>query len=511
MHDDTITFADEEPLRFDDPPHKSYKDPWKVLIVDDEEEVHTITTLVLRQFQYDGSPLEFLHAYNGDEAKKLITDNPDIAVILLDVVMEKEDAGLEVVEFVRKELGNSFVRIILRTGQPGQAPEEKIIVDYDINDYKEKTELSSQKLFTVMLSSLRTYRHMLTIDANREGLKNIIQASATLFEQRSIKLLASGVLTQLVAILGMSPDAMVCQIDNINDEVTADTIEVLAGSGSYEHLVKSSVSWELPEDLIRDLNGAWDKKSCLCLGDRYVGFFPSESGVGVLLYCEGWDKLDDLSKSLVEVYCTNVHVAFENVLLNQEIEDTQKDIIYTLGEIAEARSQETGNHVKRVSSICRILAKNYGLSQAEVEMIRLAAPMHDIGKVAIPDGILNHPGKLSEEDFETMQHHTEIGSVMLKSSPRSIMKAAAIIALQHHEKFDGTGYPEGIKGDDIHIFARIVALADVYDALNNDRVYRKAFKPAEVLAYIKEQRGIHFDPALVDVFFDNLEDIQNVQ
>lgn len=110
-----------------------------------------------------------------------------------------------------------------------------------------------------------------------------------------------------------------------------------------------------------------------------------------------------------------------------------------------------------------------------------------------------------------MQNHTEIGSVMLSSSPRAIMKAAAIIALQHHEKYDGSGYPNGLKSEDIHIFARIVALADVYDALSNDRVYRKAFKTDEVLAYIKEQRGLHFDPALVDVFFDNLEDIENIQ
>ena len=511
MHDDAIIFADEDPLRAEESHRPSYKEPWKVLIVDDEEEVHTITTLVLRQFRYDGSPIKFLHAYNSEEAKQLITENPDTAVILLDVVMEKEDAGLDVVEYVRNELRNSFVRIILRTGQPGQAPEAKIIVDYDINDYKEKTELSSQKLFTVMLSSLRTYRHMLTIDANREGLKTIIQASASLFEQRSIKLLASGVLTQLVAILGMSPDAMVCQVADINLDITLDNIEVLAGSGCYEDLVQSAVTRKLPDHLVTDLQQAWEQKNCLCLDDRFVGFFPSDSGVGVLLYCEGWNKLDDLSKSLVEVYCTNVHVAFENVMLNQEIEDTQKDIIYTLGEIAEARSQETGTHVKRVSSICRILAKNFGLSKGEVEMLRLAAPMHDIGKVAIPDGILNHPDKLTDEDFAVMQHHTKIGSVMLSSSPRAIMKAAAIIALQHHEKFDGSGYPAGLKGDGIHVFARIVALADVYDALSNDRVYRKAFRPADVLAYIKEQRGIHFDPALVDVFFENLEDIQSIQ
>ncbi|MDR9501050.1 MAG: DUF3369 domain-containing protein [Desulfurivibrionaceae bacterium] len=511
MYDDAIIFAPEDPLQADGSHRLSYKKPWQILIVDDEEEVHAITTLVLRHFRYDDSPLQFLHAYSGAEAKQLIDSRPDIAVILLDVVMEKEDAGLEVVEYVRKEVKNPFVRIILRTGQPGQAPEEKIIVEYDINDYKEKTELSSQKLFTVMLSSLRTYRHMLTIDANREGLKNIIQASASLFEQRSVKLLASGVLTQLVAILGMSPDAMVCKIPDMNHDITLENIEVLAGSGCYENLLKSAVARLLPAHLVNDLKQAWQKKSRLCLEDRFVGFFPSDSGVGVLLYCEGWNHLDDLSKSLVEVYCTNVHAAFENVLLNQEIEDTQKEIIYTLGEIAEARSLETGVHVKRVSCISRILARNFGLSQAEVEMLRLAAPMHDIGKVAIPDNILHNPDRLNKDDFAIIQQHSRIGSGMLSSSPRPIMKAAALIALQHHEKYDGSGYPQGLKGEEIHIFARIVALADVYDALSNDRVYRQAFPPAEVLAYIKKERGGHFDPALVEVFLDNLAAIQAIQ
>lgn len=510
MHDNTLTFADEKPAEVAQRRAATYHQPWKVLIVDDDEEVHAITTLVLRHFHYDNIPLHFLHAYSAQEAKQLIADNGDIAVILLDVVMEREDAGLEVVEYVRTTLKNGFVRIILRTGQPGQAPPEQIIVDYDINDYKEKTELSSQKLFTVMLSSLRTYRHLLTIDANREGLKNIIQASASLFEQRSIKLLASGVLTQLVAILGMSPNAMVCQIACRDVDISLDNIEVLAGSGTYERLLYGAPGDVLPEHLLTDLQEAWDTKSCLCLGDRYVGFFHAASDMGVLLYCEGWDHLDELSKSLVEVYCTNVHVAFENVLLNQEIEDTQKDIIYTLGEIAEARSRETGSHVKRVSNICHILGRDSDLSAVELETLRLAAPMHDIGKVAIPDNILNHPGKLSSADFTVMQRHTEIGSEMLSSSPRAIMKAAAIIAHQHHERYDGSGYPRGLRGEEIHIFARTVALADVYDALNNDRVYRKAYQPEDILRYIREERGRHFDPALVDHFFANLEEIRSV-
>ena len=144
---------------------------WKVLVVDDEEEVHAVTKLVLADFSYENKGLLFLHAYSGREARDLIAEHPDTAIIFLDVVMEKNDAGLEVIRHIREELKNSFVRIILRTGQPGQAPAEKVIVEYDINDYKEKTELTAQKLFTTMVASLRSYRDILTIRPTARGWK----------------------------------------------------------------------------------------------------------------------------------------------------------------------------------------------------------------------------------------------------------------------------------------------------------------------------------------------------
>ncbi len=484
---------------------------WKVLVVDDDEEVHSITTLVLKDFSYGGRSLEFFHAYSGEEARQAIARHPDTAVVFLDVVMEEDDAGLEVVKYIRNDLANDFVRIILRTGQPGQAPEERIIVDYDINDYKEKTELSSQKLFTVMVSSLRSYQHMITIEANRAGLKSIIDASASLFEQRSLKRLASGVLTQLVSLVGMSSDAFVCRLDVTQEDVDLSDFTILAGSGAYENLTRLTDLGILPGQILDDVQVAVKSRSSFSVGDRYICYFSSDSGTAVLLYCEGWQKLNSMNKALVEIYCTNVQIAFENVVLNQEIEETQRDIIFTLGEIADARSSETGAHVKRVSEISGILGECTGLPEDEVRMLKMATPMHDIGKVAIPDGILNFPGKLSDEDFATMKDHAHLGSEMLASSPRQVMQVAALIAGQHHEKFDGTGYPKGLVGEDIHIFARIVALSDVYDALTNDRVYRKAFEPDAVLAYIQENRGSHFDPQLVDIFFANLDEILEVR
>ncbi|MFA6500080.1 MAG: HD domain-containing phosphohydrolase, partial [Desulfurivibrionaceae bacterium] len=146
-------------------------------------------------------------------------------------------------------------------------------------------------------------------------------------------------------------------------------------------------------------------------------------------------------------------------------------------------------------------------SQREVEVIRLASSMHDVGKVAIPDAILNKPGPLSVAEFEVMKTHTIRAQEIMGLSDREIIKTAIIIALQHHEKFDGTGYPKGLRGEDIHISARITALADVFDALGNDRSYRQAWEMEPILDLIRAERGSHFDPALVDLFFENIDTI----
>jgi response regulator RpfG family c-di-GMP phosphodiesterase len=192
--------------------------------------------------------------------------------------------------------------------------------------------------------------------------------------------------------------------------------------------------------------------------------------------------------------------------LNDEIEKTQKEVIYAMGEIGESRSKETGNHVKRVANYSKLLALKAGLSLEEAELLKVASPMHDIGKVGIADEILNKPGKLTEDEFIIMKTHAQIGYDLLKSSNKPILKAAAIVAGEHHEKYDGSGYPEGKRGEEIHIYGRITAIADVFDALGSDRVYKKAWELDQILAFFKEQRGKHFDPKLLDLFFENLDE-----
>lgn len=197
--------------------------------------------------------------------------------------------------------------------------------------------------------------------------------------------------------------------------------------------------------------------------------------------------------------------------LNAEIEDTQREIIFTMGAIGERRSKETGNHVKRVAEYCKILALHYGLDEQESEMLKLASPMHDIGKIAIPDTVLNKPGRFDEEERRIMDTHSMMGYEMLKHSTRPLLKMAAIVAKEHHEKYDGTGYPDNKIGEDIHIYGRITALADVFDALGSARVYKPAWDDEKIFALFKEERGKHFDPRLVDIFFEHLGEFLHIR
>jgi len=197
--------------------------------------------------------------------------------------------------------------------------------------------------------------------------------------------------------------------------------------------------------------------------------------------------------------------------LHKEIEDTQAEVIYKMGEIGETRSKETGNHVKRVAEYSRLLAILYGIDKEKANILFTASPMHDIGKVGISDSILKKPGRLTEEEFEIMKTHVEIGYNILKGSKREVLQAASIVAYEHHERWDGTGYPQGSKGEDIHIFGRITALADVFDALGTVRCYKEAWSDEEIFKLLEEESGKHFDPKLVELFFDNFEKFNEIR
>ena len=233
--------------------------------------------------------------------------------------------------------------------------------------------------------------------------------------------------------------------------------------------------------------------------------------IGSFIIILGYKVYKNVGLSVDEIE-TKVQEGLEEIKnLNQEIENTQKEVVFTMGAIGESRSKETGNHVKRVAEYSKLLALYYGLDEKEAELLKQASPMHDIGKVAIPDAILNKPGRFDENEREIMNTHAALGYEMLKHSNRPLLKMAAIVANEHHEKWDGTGYPKGLSGENIHIYGRITALADVFDALGSHRVYKKAWDDERIFNLFKEERGKHFDPKLVDIFFEHLDEFLKIR
>ncbi|MBY4677434.1 DUF3369 domain-containing protein [Marinobacterium arenosum] len=478
-----------------DQPEKPFK-KWKILIVDDEEGIHAVTEMALSRVRFDGSGLQFLKAYSGQEARRVLAEHEDIAVVLLDVVMETDDAGLQVADYIRYELGNHSTRIILRTGQPGQAPEEKVVERYDINDYKEKTELTYRKLYSAVYTALRSYRDIVALERNRAGLEKVVNATTSILQESSMQSLAQGVLEQLAALLYMDQPMLLAEYEGVVAEKDDDGISILAhtSQGNKEHSI------EYDFGIRAQIQQALESKTDVVDKDYCVRYIANKNGVETVLYMAGKQPLAISDQRLLDLYCRNVAVAFENVRLNSNLRETQKEIVYALCELAETRSRETGNHVRRVAYYSRLMAQSLGLDRLQCDQVFLAAPLHDVGKIGIPDAVLNKPGKLSGDEWTLMKTHTTIGAQIMKRSRQPVLQAGAIIAEQHHENWDGSGYPHGLVGEQIHIFGRIVALADVFDALASKRCYKDAWALEQIDNFIFEQSGVKFDPALVEIY-----------
>lgn len=293
------------------------------------------------------------------------------------------------------------------------------------------------------------------------------------------------------------------RIDNVNHQITFVNDKFLIVSGyqkdellgkNFFNIVKENKKEEIKNHLetVEEI-GQW------------IGVVECVNKDKKTFYMDFTFKaIKDINNMITEFMGIGKDVS-EIIELHKEIEDTQKDVIFSLGSIGEARSKETGNHVKRVAEYSKLLALLYGLGEAEAELLKIASPMHDIGKIGIPDAILNKPAKFTPEEFEIMKNHAVIGYNMLQGSDRKLLKTSATIAYEHHEKWDGSGYPRGLKGQDIHIYGRITAIADVFDALGSDRCYKKAWELDRILNLFKEEKGRHFDPVLIDLFFENLD------
>ncbi len=257
---------------------------------------------------------------------------------------------------------------------------------------------------------------------------------------------------------------------------------------------------DMPEKLFDDM---WDT---ITKGENWYGLIKNKKKDGGTYWADSYIiPIFDNHNKLVE-YIAIRHNVSEIILLQEEIKKTQRELVYRLGEAVESRSKESGNHIVRVAHYSQLLAQLANLSQEECNIVFTASSMHDVGKIAIPDAILLKPAKLNTQEWTIMKTHSEIGYNLFKDSQRPILKAAANIAYEHHERYDGKGYPQGIKGDDICIFARIVAIADVFDALCSKRTYKEPWKINDVLAFLEKETGKQFDPHLIKLFLNNADD-----
>jgi diguanylate cyclase (GGDEF)-like protein len=310
--DDLLEFAAEQPA-----PRTSHTASWKVAIVDDDEDVHRSTELSLANTEILGRSLSFLHAHSAAEARALFASERDIAVILLDVVMETQDAGLRLVDEIRNRFGLRDVRIILRTGQPGYAPELDAIRDYDINDYKNKSELSRTRLYAALTAAIRAYQQIRMVNAGRAGLALIVSGSAELLRSEGLGEFASGVITQIAGLLDLPPEGLVCARRDAGGQC-----EVIAAAGRFRDTIRQPLD-ALRDDSIRDLveRALTQRSNVVEPGVGVVLYIGTRPGRDLAAYLEAGFVSEYIDLKLLEVFCTNVSVCLDNVDLVQRLNE----------------------------------------------------------------------------------------------------------------------------------------------------------------------------------------------
>lgn len=522
--DDDLLFAEDGPANAGKPGRKTARAasdalPWKVLVVDDDPEVYNITSLVLKDVEFKDRPLKLFPAQSSIEARRLLEKEKDVAVVLLDVVMETENAGLNFVRTIREELNNPQVRIILRTGQPGQAPERDVIVNYDINDYRAKTEMTSQKLFSSIISALRSYEDIVALTQSRRGLEMILNATSSLFQKRRLADFAAGVLTQLEAMIG-SPggNGIICVRLGDMDGTDIETPHILAGSGGY-----AALGGPLDEKIDGRARASIER----CLENRANDFYEGGATVYIrtpndremAVHLDNSRRLSDMEIKMLDLFARKIAVGMDNLYLIEHLRDSHEATVVVLAALAEYKDTDTGEHIIRVAKTSESIARKLRdrglftdqISESFITQIGPASMLHDVGKVSIPDKILLKPGKLEPDERVVMETHAANGGEILKRGAAAVDEGSylllgAEIAMTHHEHFDGQGYPSGLAGRDIPLSGRIVAVADVFDALVSRRPYKEPWPVEKAVEYIRERSGKQFDPHVVEAFLEAVEE-----
>lgn len=451
----------------------------KTILIIDDMETNVNTLMSLLDDKYD-----ILASLDGEGALDILEDEEKIDLILLDILMPEMD-GFEVCRRLKSNSKTKDIPVIFITSDNSENTIEKAYemggIDYITKPFK------ARELFS------RINTHLLASE-QKNLLEKALQTNISLLNQYKDVVDISTI---------VSKTDLQGKITYVNDaftKISGYTRDELLGKS--HNIVRHP---DVPTDVFKDL---WKtiKSKHMWQGEvknlkKDGSYYVVQSVIMPIVDSNG----------NIEEFISVRHDITDIYNLQREIEDTQKEVVFTMGAIGETRSKETGNHVKRVAEYSRLLAKYVGLSQEHITLIADASPMHDIGKVGIPDNILHKPGKLTDDEFLIMRTHAELGYKMLAHSNRPLLKTASIIALEHHERWDGLGYPKHLKEEEISIEGRITAIADVFDALGSDRVYKEAWEDEKIFEYFREQRAKQFDPNLVDLFFENLDNFLEIR
>ena len=494
-----------------------------ILVVDDEVVIRELLLDVLSEegFSVEAAP-------NGKAALQLLDSRGDFVVLFTDIMMPEMD-GIELIREARKRVPH-LVPIVMTgyaTLETARAAVKEGAYDYVLKPFN----LSEVKL---AVTNALERRRLTTENTRLLELTEIFHISERIASVRSegelVDFVLNAALERVAAVRG---SIMLVSEDGKRLAVAAS--RGLPSDATAEVDVEDSISGWVAQNvrplLMEDIDKHPDvqQRSQRLIERSFISVplerkvAPQEQAVisgaaqpRVLAVLNVTEKMDgthftESDLKTARIIANHAAAALENVRLISDIEDGQREIIFTLGEIVETRSKETGHHVKRVAEYSRLLAEKCGLSPQECETIRLASPLHDVGKVGIPDAILNKPGKLTEEEFEVIKTHAYLGYDMLRRSKGRVLQTAAVLAHEHHERWDGKGYPQGLAGEETHIYGRITGICDVFDALGQKRQYKEAWDVDRILDYYREQRGLQFDPELVDLFLKHSAEILAIQ
>ena len=484
--------------------------PWKILIADDDRDVHTATRMALRGVDYRGRGLEFIDAYSGEETLTLLRANPDTALVFLDVIMESANAGLVAAQRIR-ESGFDLVRIIIRTGFPGEAPERKIIVDYDIHDYKEKTGLSLQKLFTAVISALRTYADMMSLEQHRRGLMSVLE-SVSWFDFNAVQRYVAGMVAEFCDLARLQAPLLV--VVSRAGKRAAAAPQVVASFGDWPEVGEICATDQLPAPVLGLILASFEQGRALSAGSGAT-WFSRGDGIELVTFAAGPDPYAEADQVLLDVLLSKVCQALSNHRTFVAVLGERDAVLWGLALRAERWNPGAAVELAALADLATAIARRLvttlafpgELDSDFVRDIGVAAALHDLGNEALEVGLLAHNRSFEPDERAAMRVHVSAGRQILESFSAGAAQTAALalageVIDAHHERFDGSGYPRRLCGTAIPLAARVVAVADVYIAMTAARPQRPALSAAAACAEISSGKDSHFDPRIVEAFLE---------